>query len=120
MSILIQVFGSFLLMALVVAGLLLIVAPSYGQRLLKNTAAFAGLFILGIAMLELLVCNAAKIALRILPILYGRDAFPLWSISVLAYFYCERHRSKKRPEQQSATSIERERVDARRVPIVPD
>jgi hypothetical protein len=52
MIVLNRIFGSLLLIALTFAGLALIVAPTHGQRILKNTAAFAGLFLIGIMLLQ--------------------------------------------------------------------
>ena len=53
MTILNQIFASSLLLALIVAGLLLIVTPVDGQRMMKNAAAFVGLFVLGIVLLQI-------------------------------------------------------------------
>ena len=52
MTVLYSPFGHLLLIGLVVSGLLLIVAPSCGRALLKNTAAAAGLFLLGMMLLQ--------------------------------------------------------------------
>lgn len=52
MTILSSLFGTLLFTSLVAAGLLLIVVPSWGRVLLKKTAVFTGLFLFGIALLQ--------------------------------------------------------------------
>jgi hypothetical protein len=52
MIVLYRIFGSLLLIALTFAGLALMVAQARGQHILKNTAAFAGLFLTGIMLLQ--------------------------------------------------------------------
>lgn len=53
MIVLNRIFSSLLLIALTFAGLALMMAPDYGRRMLKNTAAFAGLFLAGIMLLQI-------------------------------------------------------------------
>jgi hypothetical protein len=52
MTVLYSLFGTLLFIGLVTSGLLLMVAPSWGRALLKNTAAFASLFLIGIMLLQ--------------------------------------------------------------------
>lgn len=61
MNILYSLLGSLLFMGLVITGLLLMVAPSWGRTLLKNTAAAAGLFLLG-TMLFQVCCAKLRVA----------------------------------------------------------
>lgn len=53
MTVLYSLFAKLFFMCLVVSGLLMMVAPSVGRALLKNTAVSAGLFVFGIALLQI-------------------------------------------------------------------
>jgi hypothetical protein len=59
MSTLISLFGSLLLLGLTAGGLLLIVAPDLGRKLLKKVGIAAGLFLLGVALLQV-SCSALR------------------------------------------------------------
>ena len=54
MGTLISLFGALLLFFLTLSGLLLIVAPALGRRMLHKTAVFAGLFIVLLVALNVL------------------------------------------------------------------
>jgi hypothetical protein len=98
--------GSLLLVALLCAGLLVIPAPVLGLRVLKSVAAVFGAFVLGLIIIQ---CCFVRMMHLDIPSLVA-----FWTISVLAYFYCERTRPRKQPNRRPATSAERELVDARR------
>jgi hypothetical protein len=57
MSTILSLFGSLLLLGLTIAGLLLMVSPGLGRQLLKNIGIAAGLFLLGLTLLQ--VCCSA-------------------------------------------------------------
>jgi len=101
MAILIQIFAPLLLLALMIAGLLLIVAPRYGGRMLKKTAAFTGLFVLGIVLLNQLLHAISPVTLVL-----GAAA-----VSGLAYFVRE-HRLGRRVPREGLRYAER-------TPVIP-
>ncbi len=91
MDILNTLFGSIMLLLLTLSGLLLIVAPPLGRRLLQNTVAFAALLfmlLVGLNTLWQIVRSINPLAL-----LFGTAA-----VSTLAYFVRERRlgRSERR------------------------
>ena len=59
MSTLFSLFGSLLLLGLTITGLVLMVAPALGRQLLKNTGIAAGLFLLGLMVLQV-CCSALR------------------------------------------------------------
>jgi hypothetical protein len=52
MLILNHIFGSLLRIAIILAGIALIVAPAHGRQMFKNVAVFTILFVLGIVLLQ--------------------------------------------------------------------
>ena len=84
MAVISHLLGPLLLVALLCAGLLLIVAPSLGLRALKNIAAVFGALLLGLMVIR--SCLAS------LPHFDIPSALAFWTVSTLAYFYCERRR----------------------------
>ena len=52
LAMLISLFGSFILLAIVVSGLALIVAPEKGRELTKNAAVSIGMIVCGLALLQ--------------------------------------------------------------------
>lgn len=106
---LVPLFGSVLLLFLTLSGLLLIVAPEMGRRLLKKAAAVFGALLLGLVLIQTFLATLLHLHI-------GR-AIAFWLVSMLAYLYCEYHRPRNQANRQSGSSAERERVDARRVVI---
>jgi uncharacterized protein YjeT (DUF2065 family) len=104
MATLVQFFGSLLSMALILAGLLLMVAPPLGRRMLQRTAAIAGLF-----LMFLFALNAVWGLVRSLnPIVLILGAT---SVSTLAYFVRERRLGH--PERRDGAR------HAERSPVMP-
>ena len=109
MDSLLSLFGSVLLLFLTLSGLLLIVAPEMGRRLLKKTAAVFGALLLGLVLIQIFLATMLHPHIG--------NAIAFWTVSVLAYVYCEYHRRRKHADRPPGTSAERERVDAARVVI---
>jgi len=59
MSTILSLFGSLLLLGLAISGLLLMVAPGLGRQLLKRVGIAAGLFLLGLMLLQV-CCSALR------------------------------------------------------------
>ena len=98
-------FRSLLIIALLFTGLLLIVVPRLGLRVLKGTMVHCATILLAMTAVQSFVATAMHFR--------GRGAVAFWTASALAYLYSERNRSKKRSDHQPMASVERERVDAR-------
>ena len=109
MDSLVSLFGSVLLLLLSLSGLLLIVAPEMGRGLLKKTAAVFVALLVGLVLIQTFL--ATLLHLRI------GTAIAFWMVSILAYLYCEYHRPRNHGNRQPGTTVERERVDARRIVI---
>jgi hypothetical protein len=83
MGTLASLFGSVLLLFLILSGLLLVVAPALGRRMLQKTALGAGLFFLLLSALSL----ARELIHSINPL---RFILGIILVSTLAYFVRER------------------------------
>jgi hypothetical protein len=108
MGTLISLFGVVLLFFLILSGLLLIVAPAVGQRLLRKTATFTGLFLVLIIAFNLIWGFIRSID-SIAPIL----AFAV--LSLVAYLVRE-HRIGAGKRSERPHPVERTPVMPRHIP----
>lgn len=53
MSFLLSIAGQLMLLGLIISGLLLIVAPTRGHQLLRNVGVAAGVFLLGVTLIQI-------------------------------------------------------------------
>jgi hypothetical protein len=107
MGALVSLFDSVLLLFLSLSGLFVIVAPEIGRCLLKKAAAIFGAVLLGLVLIQTFLATMLH--------LHIGNAIAFWTVSILAYLYCEYHRRRNHADRQHGTSAERERVDARHV-----
>jgi len=100
-----QLLGPLIVIAVTATGLVIMVAPETGRRMIARFTGILGLLLLGLGVIQFVG--------KILPHSRFARMVALWTASILAYLYCERQRPGKGSPRQSATSVERERVDLR-------